>query len=53
MAHNFKQILGEAKEYLTKPKKAKTLERFGRIWKSFNQALANSDTQRRRSAGQA
>ncbi len=38
MAHNFKQILGEAKEHLAKPKKAKTLERYGRIWKSINQS---------------
>ncbi|GEM_PF-1828372 len=38
MAHNFKQIFGEAKEHLTKPKRAKTLERYGRIWKSFNQS---------------
>ncbi len=38
MAHDLKRILSEAKDHLAKPKKANTLERYGRIWKSINQS---------------
>jgi integrase len=36
-----KRIFDEAKDYLAKPKKANTLERYGRIWKSINESGLN------------
>ncbi|MBJ6989005.1 hypothetical protein [Devosia sp. MC521] len=38
MAHEIKRIFGEAKDYLAKPKKANTLDRYRRIWKLINQS---------------
>lgn len=41
MAHDLKRILSETKDYLAKPKKANTLERYGRIWNAINQSGLN------------
>ncbi|WP_169193743.1 hypothetical protein [Devosia sp. MC1541] len=38
MAYDLKRILSEAKDHLAKPKKANTLERYRRIWKSIDQS---------------
>jgi integrase len=38
MAYDMRRLLDEAKNYLAKPKKANTLERYQRIWTSLNQS---------------
>ena len=41
MPYAMKRILNEANEYLAKPKKAKTVDRYGRIWKAISQSGLN------------